>query len=93
MPTDMNINRQTAVFLFLPLFLSFVPCVGRELSFSAILNQTGMLSPATAVFLALGVAWLLGHGLHGAAVIAVPLFFLVRDMQAIAGSLHDDKTP
>jgi hypothetical protein len=60
------------------LAVSFVLCVGSDLSFSITLERAGLALSETAGFLALGMSWILGHGLHGAAVVALPLFFLAR---------------
>lgn len=70
--------------LFIALSVSFALCVASDLSFSVTLYQPGIILPSTASFITLGISWLLGHGLHGAAVAAVPLFFLPRGNSAIS---------
>lgn len=68
--------------LFIALVVSFALCVASDLRFSATLYQAGIILPSTSGFITLGMSWLLGHGLHGAAVVAVPLFFLTRSNSA-----------
>jgi hypothetical protein len=53
-------------------------CVFSDLSFGAALDQAGVAQLTTISTVTLGISWLVGHGLHGAAVVAVPLFFLTR---------------
>lgn len=71
------------------LAISFVLCVGSDLGFSITLNQAGLALSETAGFLALGMSWIVGHGLHGAAVVAVPLFFLAQDGRSPALDRED----
>jgi hypothetical protein len=85
LPCDMNDlrrDRWLAAVLFAPLALSFVLCIASDLGFSATLNQAGTVLPATGRFIGLGISWLVGHGLHGAAVFAVPIFILARGRAA-----------
>lgn len=82
-------DRWVAWVLSAALAVSFVLCVGSDLSFSITLNQAGLVLSETAGFLALGMSWIVGHGLHGAAVIAVPLFFLAQSSR-IAAVDRDD---
>lgn len=71
------------------LAISFVLCVGSDLSFSITLERAGLALSETAGFLALGMSWIVGHGLHGAAVVAVPLFFLARSGRSVAVDRDD----
>jgi hypothetical protein len=82
-------DRWVAWFLSAALAISFALCVGSDLRFSITLNQAGVVLPETAGFLALGMSWLVGHGLHGTAVVAVPTFFLARD-KATAADVDDE---
>jgi hypothetical protein len=75
---DLRRDRWLAAVLFVPLAASFVLCVASDLGFSAALNQAGIILPATGGFIGLGITWLIGHGLHGAAVFTVPIFFMIR---------------
>lgn len=71
-------DRWLAGFLSAALAVSFILCVVSDLSFSAALDQAGVVLPTSAGIMTLGISWLLGDGLHGAAVVAVPFFFLTR---------------
>ncbi len=93
MTTKMNSllhDRWVAWVLSAALAVSFALCVGSDLRFSITLNQAGVVLPGTAGFLALGLSWLIGHGLHGAAVIAVPIFFLVPK-KAASTAIEDER--
>lgn len=81
-------DRWVAWILSVALAISFVLCVGSDLSFSITLNQAGVVLSETAGILALGLSWLVGHGLHGAAA-AVPLFILVQSGRIAAADLED----
>lgn len=76
-------DRWVAGVISAALAVSFILCVASDLSFSATLKDAGAVLPATIGILTTGMSWLLGHGLHGAAVIAVPIFFLARN-EAVA---------
>ncbi|HET6443018.1 MAG TPA: hypothetical protein VFI27_00435 [candidate division Zixibacteria bacterium] len=73
---DTYYSRWLAYSLSAALAVSFVLCVASDLSFSATLDKADLVLPATTGIIALGISWLVGHGLHGAAVIAVPFFFV-----------------
>jgi len=77
-------DRWIAWVISATLFVSFALCVVSDLRFSASVNEAGVALPVSAGIMAMGVSWLLGHGLHRAAVIAVPAFFLVRNKTAAA---------
>ncbi len=77
-------DRWVAGALSAALIVSFILCVISDLGFSATLKEAGVVLPVSTGIIALGVSWLVGHGLHGAAVIAVPLFFLAREKSAAA---------
>ena len=70
--------RRPAEVLFIALLASFIFCVASNMGFSSTLRRAGISSPSTSVLLASGLVWLLGHGLHGAGVVALPLFILTR---------------
>jgi hypothetical protein len=53
------------------LIVGFVLCAVSELNFSDILKESGIM--------ALGFSWMIGYSLHGVAVVAVPILFLVRN--------------
>jgi hypothetical protein len=79
---DLLYERWVAGVLSAALFVSFILCVASDLRFSVTLKDAGVVLPASAGIIALGISWLLGHGLHGAAVFAVPMFFLTRNKAA-----------
>lgn len=83
-------DRWVAWVLSVALAVSFVLCVGSDLSFSITLDQAGLVPSETAGFLALGMSWIVGHGLHGAAVVAVPLFFLAQSGKSAAADRGDE---
>ena len=76
---DLRRDRWLAAVLFAPLAVSFVLCIASDLGFSATLDQAGIALPATGGFIGLGISWLIGHGLHGAAVFVVPIFFMAHN--------------
>lgn len=82
---DLRNDRWLAGVLFFALVVSFLLCVASDLRFSALLNDMGRKLPVSAGSLSLGLSWIIGHGLHGAAVIAVPIFVLRRDNSAGIG--------
>ncbi|MGB3715355.1 MAG: hypothetical protein WA996_13075 [Candidatus Promineifilaceae bacterium] len=75
-------DRWLAGVLSAALAVSFILCVVSDLSFGAALDQAGVAQQTTTGTVALGISWLVGHGLHGAAVVAVPFFFLTRSKVA-----------
>ncbi|MBK8903548.1 MAG: hypothetical protein IPM53_20360 [Anaerolineaceae bacterium] len=40
--------------------------------------KAGIVMPVTAVTVLTGLLWLIGHGIHGVAAIALPIFILHR---------------
>lgn len=72
-------DRWAAGVLSAALVVSFALCVSSDLRFSATLTEAGLVLPASAGTITLGLSWLLGHGLHGAAALAVPVLFLARN--------------
>jgi hypothetical protein len=80
---NIKYDRTVALLLFVALAVSFILCMVSDLRLSAALNQSGLELAATAGMVGLGYSWLIGHGLHGAAVVAVPLFFLARPISSL----------
>lgn len=70
--------RLLALILFLALTLSFLWCIVDNILASAEMAKTEAMIPVTAVTIAGGMLWLVGHGIHGAAVIALPALCLRR---------------
>lgn len=84
MPRD----RLLAAVLSAALVVSFTLCIISDLSFSATLNEARIVLPASTGIIALGMSWLVGHGLHGAATIVLPSLFFARSK--IVTSNSDD---
>lgn len=78
-------DRWVAGVLSSGLVVSFNLCVISDLGYGATLNETGVVLPASNGITALGTSWLVGCGLHEAAVIAGPLFYLAREKAMDAG--------
>lgn len=70
--------RLLALILFLALALSFLWCIVDNILASAETAKTGIMIPVTVVTIAGGVLWLVGHGIHGAAIVALPALCLRR---------------
>lgn len=66
--------------VFFVLLLTFLWCIAANIFRGADMAEAGIVMPVTAVTILGGVLWLIGHGLHGAAVIALPALILRRTM-------------
>lgn len=66
--------------LFVALALSFVLCIVAGIGLGPALNQAENVLKTESAQAALGIFWLLGHGLHGAAVVVLP-FLLLASME------------
>lgn len=73
---SLNKLRIFAVLLFVVLALSFLWCAVDDIVRSAPTTQSAALATVSATTLLFGFLWLVGHGVHGAAVVAVPFMFL-----------------
>ena len=71
-------RRLLAVLLFLALALSFLWCIVDDIVTSAEATKTGYATPVTAVTITGGILWLVGHGIHGAAVVGIPVLLSRR---------------
>ena len=65
-------RRILALILLVALALSFLWCIVDNVLTGAAVAKTGAATPVTAVTITRGVLWLVGHGVHGAAVIVLP---------------------
>lgn len=68
-----------AASLFILLVLSFLWCMVDNIWRSSQMEQAGEVVVVSAGTLLAGYLWLVGHGIHGAAVIALPALLLRRD--------------
>lgn len=65
-------RRILALFLLVTLALSFLWCIVDNVLSGAAVAKTGTGVAVPAVAITRGVLWLVGHGVHGAAVIVLP---------------------
>lgn len=83
---DKRSRRLWAGFLYLVLALTFLWCIVDNIIASAE-NDLDAGGPVTAVVIVGGALWLLGHGIHGAATLALPALYLrgEREKEKIYG--------
>ena len=67
-----------ALGVFLVLLLTFFWCIVDNILTGAEMANAGFVTSVTAVTIIGALLWLSGHGLHGAAVIALPALILRR---------------
>ncbi len=70
--------RLLALFLFIILALSFLWCMIDNIRYSVQLAQTETIIQVSTNTILTGYFWLIGHGIHGAAVIILPLMLWLR---------------
>lgn len=71
-------SRLFAVILFLVLAVSYLWCIVDNILTSAEMAKAGGEIEVTAVVLFSAIVWLIGHGIHGAAFIALPILLWSR---------------
>lgn len=74
----LNKPRLLASLFFIILALSFLWCIIDNILYSAQLAQTGTVIQVSTRTILTGYLWLIGHGIHGAAVIALPIMLWLR---------------
>lgn len=73
-----KVSRLLALGVFLILVLTFLWCIVDNILRSAAMANAGVVMPVTAVTIVGGMLWLISHGIHGAAIIALPALILRR---------------
>ena len=66
-------SRLFAVILFLVLAASYLWCIVDNILSSAEMAKAGVETEVTAVVILSAILWLVAHGIHGAASIALPV--------------------
>ncbi len=72
-------SRLLALGVFGVLLLTFLWCIVENLLTGAEMAKAGIVTPVTAVTIVSAILWLIGHGIHGAAVVALPAILLRRN--------------
>jgi hypothetical protein len=70
--------RLLALLLFVTLILSFLWCMIDNILHSASVTQIGNTGPVSTALVLEGFFWLVGHGMHGAAVFVLPAMLIER---------------
>ena len=71
-------SRLLGVILFLLLAVSYLWCIVDNIVSSADMTNVGGWAEVTAVVLFSAIVWLIGHGIHGAAFIVLPILLWSR---------------
>ena len=69
-------SQLKALILFVILAFSYLWCILDNVVSSAETAKAGVVMPITAVTIASGFFWLIAHGIHGTAAIALPFLIL-----------------
>ena len=70
--------RLLALVSFLVLVITFLWCILENIATSAELAKAGVVMPVTSITVLTGLFWLIGHGVHGVAAMALPIFIFHR---------------
>lgn len=68
--------RLLALVSFLTLMFTFLWCNVDNILTSAEMAKAGAVMPVTSMTVLTALLWLIGHGIHGVAAIAIPVFIL-----------------
>lgn len=77
--------RLLALISFLVLMFTFLWCIVENIVTSTDMAKAGIAMPVTIVTVLTGLLWLIGHGIHGVAAIALPVFILHKRAKVVEG--------